>query len=110
MATSLPKGSFTLDTVRYDWHVRYLAGSSNPYEDARGISIEARLSGVNRKEIIVDFPFKDYGFLRPKNLMQFEDRIKKLVRSAMTHGWDPESKGKPLRFSSEFLEGKTEEN
>ena len=108
MASSFPKGSFTIDNVRYDWFVRHLAGASNPYSDARGISIEVALSGVSRKEMIVDFPFKDYGFLKPRSEAQLAERVKKCVRSALAKGWEPESKGKPYRVTSEFLEVKME--
>jgi hypothetical protein len=108
MASSFPKGSFTIDSVRYDWFVRHLAGASNPYSDARGISVEVALTGVSRKEMIVDFPFKDYGFLKPRSEAQLAERMKKCVRSALAKGWDPESKGKPYRVTSEFLEVKME--
>ena len=103
----LPKGTFKLDGVVYAWEVRHFAGAANPYEDAHGISVEVRLDGVTRKELILDFPFKDYGFAKPRSMGVFEERIKKCAKLALTKGWDAESKGKSYRVDVAWLEDKT---
>lgn len=102
----LPSGAFKLDGVPYSWEVRYLAGSTSVYADPHGISVEVRLDGVTRKELIMDFPFKDYGFMKPKSMGVFEERIKKNAANAIRKGWDPESKGKPFRADVAWLEEK----
>jgi hypothetical protein len=106
-AHQLPSGSFSLDSLRYTWEVRHFAGATSPYVDARGISVGVTLDGVTRKELIIDFPFKDYGFAKPRSMGVFEERIKKCARLALAKGWDPESKGKPFRADAEWLEDKT---
>jgi len=102
----LPQGTFKLDGVVYAWEVRNFAGAANPWVDPHGISVEVRLDGVTRKELIMDFPFKDYGFAKPKSMGVFEERIKKNAKYAVAKGWDPESKGKPFRADVVWLEDK----
>ena len=102
----LPKGSFDIAGTRYDWAIRHFAGSSSIYEDARGISVEVRLSGITRKELIIDFAFKDYGYGKPRSMGAVENRIRKCAELAMTKGWEPEAKGKPFRADAEWLEDK----
>ncbi len=102
----LPSGSFNLDAQRFEWEVRHFAGSTSPYMDARGISVSVMLADMSRKELIIDFPFKDYGFAKPRSMGVFEERIKKCARFALAKGWDPESKGKPFRADAVWLEEK----
>ncbi len=104
MANPLPKGTFVVNAATYAWEVRHYAGATTPFEDARGISVGVSLEGVSRKELIIDFPFKDYGFGKPRSLKMLEDRIRKCVPLALAKGWEPETKGKPLRMDAEFLE------
>jgi hypothetical protein len=105
-AHKLPKGTFKLDSIVYTWEVRHYAGAANPFQDAHGISVSINLDGVTRREMIIDFPFKDYGFAKPRSMGVFEERIKKCTRFAMTKGWDPESKGQPFRVFADWLESK----
>ena len=105
-AHKLPRGTFKIDGVVYAWEVRNFAGSSSVYSDPHGISVEVRLDGVTRKELIMDFPFKDYGFAKPRSMGLFEERIKKCAGFALAKGWDPESKGKPFRADVTWLEAK----
>lgn len=102
----LPTGTFKLDGVIYAWQVRNFAGSTSPYIDPHGISVEVRLDGITRKELIMDFAFKDYGFIKPKSMGLFAERIKKCAKLAMEKGWEPESKGKPFRAEVDWLEAK----
>lgn len=105
-AHQLPKGTFKIDSVIYGWEVRHFAGSTSPYADAHGISVGVMLDGVTRKELVIDFPFKDYGFAKPRSMGVFEERIKKCAKFALAKGWDPESKGKPFRVGADWLEAK----
>ncbi len=104
MSNPLPHGTFLVGGATYAWQIRYYAGATTPFMDARGMSVEVTLEGVNRKELIIDFAFKDYGFGKPRSINMVADRLKKCVPLALAKGWEPETKGKPFRVDAEFLE------
>lgn len=106
MANPLSAGTFTLDSVQYNWEVRHYAGSSSPWQGERGLSLEVRRADCTRKELIVDFPAKDYPAGKPRSPRAFELRIQKCTALALADGWEPESKGKPYRVDAVYLETK----
>lgn len=102
-------GEFEINSIQYIWRVRHYAGASTAYENHRGISVSVSLKEKIAKELIIDFPVKDYFFsTRPKSTAEFKERLVKCVYGALELGWNPESKGKPFRVSSVDAEAITQ--
>lgn len=105
MSRFKPSGEVQIESARYSWSVRHYAGASTPYENLRGVSTSVRLQAKIAKELIIDFPLRDYFFSKPKSTAAFEERLRKCIRGAIVLGWRPESKGKPFRVTVEDIEG-----
>jgi hypothetical protein len=104
MSRFKPSGEFELDSARYDWSVRHYAGASTPYSNLRGVSASIWLREKIAKELIIDFPLKDYFFVKPKSTAEFERRLQRYVGGAIELGWKPATKGKPFRVNAEDID------
>ena len=86
-----------VDDFELLWQVRHLRVHDN-IEGPKGISVSIALTPGRTRELVVDFPYKEFGREhRPKQ----EDLVAKLVpaiRAAMEGGWDPESRGRTVRY------------
>ena len=98
-------GEIEIDSVRYAWEVRHLAGSPSPYNNAQGTSISVALPGGKTKELVIDFAIEDPFFERPKSKREIETRLHACVRGALAGGWNPEARGKPYRVEAAEVEG-----
>jgi hypothetical protein len=98
-------GEIEVESVRYSWEVRHLAGAPTPYNNAQGTSVSVALPGGKTKELVVDFAIEDPFFERPKSRREFEARLIPCVRGALAQGWDPEARGKPYRVDAAEVEG-----
>lgn len=104
MSRFLKTGEFEVDAVRYRWALHRYGGASSMYENHRGLSILVGIPGQRGRELIVDFPFRDYRFGRPKSNSEFEARLRRCVRGSRAMGWDPEARGKPFRIDASQAE------
>jgi hypothetical protein len=99
-----PVGEIEIDSIRYAWEVRHLAGSPSPYNNAQGTSVSVALPGGNTKKLVIDFAVADPFFERPKSKRELESRLIPCVRGALTQGWNPEARGKPYRVEAADVE------
>jgi hypothetical protein len=64
----------------------------------KGISISVWQQPGRTRELVIDFPFSDFGRERtpkPKDLIQ---KLVPAIRAAIEGGWDPESRGRTVRY------------
>ena len=97
-------GEIELDSVRYAWEVRHLAGAPSPYAGAQGTSVSVFLPERKNKELVIDFAVADPFFERPKTKRELESRLIPCVRGALAQGWNPEARGKPYRVDAADVE------
>jgi len=105
MSRFQPFGEFEVDSVFYVWRVRHYASASSPYENVQGVSACVRLRGKCAKELVIDFPVRDYFFRKPSSTTAFEERLRKCIRGAIEIGWKPDSRGKAFRVKVEEVQG-----
>jgi len=98
-------GEIEVESVRYTWEVRHLAGAPTPYNNAQGTSVSVALPGGKTKELVIDFAIEDPFFERPKSKRELESRLIPCVRGALASGWNPEARGKPYRVDAAEVEG-----
>jgi hypothetical protein len=104
MSRFAPSGEIEVDSVRYGWEVRHLSSASSAYFPVQGVSACVYLRKKKGKELIVDFPARDYFFVKPRSTREFEARLSKCVRGALSLGWKPEARGKALRVNATQVE------
>ena len=104
MSRFATSGAIEVDSARYDWAVRLFASTSSMYSPVQGISASVRLQKKGGKELIVDFPPKDYFFVKPRSTREFEARLRRCVGGALALGWNPEARGKPFRIDAAQVE------
>lgn len=97
-------GEIEVESIRYGWEVRHFSSASSMYSPAQGISACVYLPKKRGKELIVDFPPKDYFFVKPRSTREFEARLRKCVSGALALGWRPEARGKPFRVDAVQVE------
>ena len=79
------------------WQIRHLRVHDN-IEGPKGISVSVSQVQERTRELVIDFPFSEFG--RDHSPKQ-KDLIAKLVpaiRAAIEGGWDPESRGRTVRY------------
>ena len=85
----------------YFWHVRHWAecsDMSDACEEERGISVGVSLIPDRTRELIIDFDFKDYRYIKPNLKSELRPRVESSIKLALESGWDPESRGKPFGY------------
>jgi len=91
-------GTVTVDGVAYDWHLHSDPHQSDD-EGWKGMTISL-LQQDAKSEALVEFPAPK-RLLKglPRGRLQLDDAtITRCVRSAVSAGWDPMSRGKPVVF------------
>ncbi|HVU25863.1 MAG TPA: hypothetical protein VHE13_17160 [Opitutus sp.] len=104
MSRFATSGEIEVESVRYGWEVRHFASASSMYAPVQGISACIYLPKKRGTELIVDFPPKDYLFVKPRSTREFEARLRKCVSGALAMGWNPEARGKPFRVDATHVE------
>lgn len=99
MSTFKTSGIIEIGGSEYSWCIRHWSGASSMYENFRGPSVSVCLAPGKFRELIVEFPFSDYPFTKPKSHPEFVARIRSSIESAIESGWDPNSRGKPWVYS-----------
>jgi len=90
--------TFVVDGIEYSWQYRH-GWSVNYGAENRGVSASVWLHFERTRELIVDFPFSTFGMADPPKKSNLVQQLTAAVPSALSAGWDPESRGKPFRFS-----------
>lgn len=89
-------GTVIVDAVAYDWHLHSEPHQSDD-EGWKGMTISL-LQQDAKREVLVEFPAPK-RLLKglPRGRLQLDDAmIGRCVRSALSAGWDPMSRGKPV--------------
>ena len=92
-------GAIDVDGVTYDWHLQREPHLSDD-EGWKGMTI-ALLQRDAKREGLLEFPAPK-RLLKglPRGRLQLDDAtISRCVRAAMSAGWEPMSRGKPVVFS-----------
>ncbi|WP_322966196.1 hypothetical protein [Sphingomonas fuzhouensis] len=91
-------GTVNVDGISYDWHLQREPHLSDD-EGWKGMTI-AVLQQDTKREAWLEFPAPK-RLLKglPRGRLQLDDAtIARCVRSALSAGWDPMSRGKPVVF------------
>ena len=89
-------GTVTIDGVAYDWRLHSEPHQSDD-EGWKGMTI-ALLQQDTKRETLVEFP-PPKRLLKglPRGRLQLDDAtIARCVRSALSDGWEPMSRGRPV--------------
>lgn len=89
-------GTVTVDDVAYDWHLHSEPHQSDD-EGWKGMTISLLQQGTKR-EVLLEFP-PPKRLLKglPRGRLQLDDAtITRCVRSALSAGWEPTSRGRPV--------------
>ena len=92
-------GTLDVDGITYDWHLQREPQMSDD-EGWKGMTI-ALLQQDAKREALVEFP-PPKRLLKgmPRGRLQLDDAtIARCVRAALSAGWEPMSRGKPVVFT-----------
>jgi len=92
-------GTIIVDDVVYDWHLQREPHQSDD-EGWKGMTISLCRSDA-RREAWVEFP-PPKRLLKglPRGRLQLDDAtMSRCVRAALSAGWEPVSRGKPMVFT-----------
>lgn len=95
MAAFKDSGVIVIDEDEYHWHVRHLLGAPLADGGQGGISVSVSTDPGKRRELIVEFPFAEFGFAKPKSEPQFAKRLQGCIEAAIAEGWRANSRGRP---------------
>ncbi|WP_294354210.1 hypothetical protein [uncultured Sphingomonas sp.] len=97
--TQSTAGTVTVDGVAYDWHLQREPHESDD-EGWKGMTI-ALVAHNAKRAAWVEFPAPK-RLLKglPRGRLQLDDAtIARCVRAALSAGWEPMSRGKPMVFT-----------
>jgi hypothetical protein len=80
------------------WQIARPGGSSNMYENYRGLAVELVAEPGRTKPLRLEFPFRTFRWSMPNQKREFEVLLEKLVREALAKGWHPHKRGKPFVY------------
>ena len=89
----------TVGGVVYQWDLRHGWGAA-PGAGYRGVSVSVWLRRQRTRELIVDFPFNLFGN-QPPPPVALQGAVEREIPQAIAAGWDPESRGRAVRFFAE---------
>jgi len=92
-----PRQKIDVDGVELLWQVRHLRVHDN-FEGEKGISISVEQKPGRTRELIIDFPYSAFGRERMPKEKDLIPRLVAAIRAAMEGGWDPESRGRTVRY------------
>lgn len=96
--SQISAGSVVVDGVPYDWRLQREPHQSDD-EGWKGMTI-ALLQQDAKREALMEFP-PPKRLLKglPRGRLQLDDAtISRCVRAALSAGWEPMSRGKPVQF------------
>lgn len=95
MAAFKDSGVIVIDDDEYHWKVRHMIGAPLPEGGCGGMSVSVSTDPGKRRELIVEFPFAEFGFAKPKSEVQFALRLQGCIEAAIEEGWRANSRGRP---------------
>ena len=64
----------------------------------KGISISVWHEPGRTRELVIDFPFSAFGRERSPRQKDLIEKLVPAIRAAIEGGWDPESRGRTVRY------------
>lgn len=96
-------GVITVDGDDYHWRVRHWVGG--PVKGAGGgcggLSVSVSTDPGKRRELIVEFPYVEFGQGKPKSEVGFALRLQGCIEAAIADGYRPNSRGRPWIWEAE---------
>ena len=95
---SQQNGALTVDGIEYSWECRH----GCRFDSGAGLcgpSVLVRLGDTHARGLIIDFPISTFGMKGKPQKAILLRHLTAVIRSALTNGWKPESRGKPFRFN-----------
>lgn len=86
----------TVDGTVYQWELRHGWGT-HPGAGYFGPSVAVWSERLRTRELIVDFPFELFGREAPPPTA-LQAAVERAIPAAIAAGWDPESRGRALRY------------
>ncbi len=94
MAAFRDHGVIVIDEDEFFWRVRHWVGAPGE-KGQNGLSLSVSTDPGKRRELIVEFPYTEFGAARPKSEVAFAARLKGCIIAAIDEGWRPNSRGRP---------------
>ncbi|MCK9193029.1 MAG: hypothetical protein M0P19_04070 [Nevskia sp.] len=95
MAAFKEFGNVQIGDDLFQWRVRHWVGAPLPEGGCGGLSISISVDPGRRRELIVEFPFAEFGLSRPRSEPQFQNRLRACIEAALEEGWCANSRGRP---------------
>jgi len=95
MAAFKDSGVIVIDEDEYHWQVRHWIGGPVKGGGCGGLSVTVSTDPGKRRELIVEFPFVEFGHGKPKSEVQFAKRLQGCIEAAIADGYRPNSRGRP---------------
>lgn len=95
MAAFKESGVITIDDDEFFWQVRHWVGAPLAEGGCGGLSVSVSVDPGRRRELIVEFPFAEFGTGKPRSELQFQKRLRSCIEAALEEGWRANSRGRP---------------
>jgi hypothetical protein len=92
-----PLQKITVDGNELLWQIRHGWVHDN-IVGLKGISISVCLVPGRTRELIIDFPFSAFGRERSPKQKVLLAKLALAIQAAIEGGWDPESRGRAVRY------------
>jgi hypothetical protein len=87
----------TVDGNELIWQVRHGWVHDN-IVGMKGISISVWQEPGRTRELVIDFPYSTFGRERWPKQEHLIDKLVPAIRAAIEGGWDPEGRGRTVRY------------
>ena len=87
-------GVIVIDDDEYFWQVRHWVGAPGA-KGQNGLSVSVSTDPGKRRELIVEFPYTEFGSAKPKSEGGFALRLQGCIEAALAEGWRANSRGRP---------------
>jgi len=94
-------GDINVDGVDYVWEVKRYWGASDMYNNYRGLAIRVFIEHNQGRELVIDFPFREFNWRNNPNKAVLVARISQCISEACNGGWDSTKRGKPFVYVPE---------
>jgi hypothetical protein len=98
MSAPVQSGVLTVEGEELQWQIARPGGSSNMYENYRGLAVELVAEPRQTRPLRLEFPFRTFRWSLPNQKREFEALLEKLVREALAKGWHPYKRGKAFIY------------
>ncbi|WP_439640204.1 hypothetical protein [Nevskia sp.] len=101
MAAFKDHGVIVIDDDEFHWKVRHWVGGPVAGGGCGGLSVTVSTDPGKRRELIVEFPYVEFGQGKPKSEIGFANRLQGCIEAAIADGYRPNSRGRPWIWEAE---------